>query len=191
MRAGRVSRDLLGCGPEACAVPVRTLGETIGLLVGLALLGAAGVGLIVTMTTVPATAAATPAVSAGASAAAADDVHYFPASEVQAAFDKGAVLLNTGTYMVHASRRDAAGKAEVHLRDTDIIHVLKGSAVVVTGGSVVGGQATAEDEVRGASIEQGTTRRLTEGDVLVVPSGVPHWFSEVNGTFLYYVVKVR
>jgi len=27
--------------------------------------------------------------------------------------------------------------------------------------------------------------------VLVVPRGTPHWFKEVSGTFLYYVVKVR
>ena len=153
------------------AIPTRTRRETIGLLAGLALLAAAG--------------------AVASESSTAGEVRYFPASEVQAAFDKGAVLLNAGTYMVHASRRDAAGKAEVHLKDTDIIHVLRGTATIVTGGSVVGGEATAEDELRGASIEKGTTRHLAEGDVLVVPNGVPHWFSEVNGTFLYYVVKVR
>jgi mannose-6-phosphate isomerase-like protein (cupin superfamily) len=172
---------------SAGAVLGRSFGERVSLLVGLTLLAAAGAALVVAL--LPAHAAtAAPTVPA---AAGAVEVRYFPASEVQAAFDKGAVLLKGGTYMVHASRRDAAGKAEVHLKDTDIIHVLRGTATVVTGGSVVGGEATAEDEMRGASIEKGTTRHLAEGDVLVVPNGVPHWFSEVNGTFLYYVVKVR
>jgi mannose-6-phosphate isomerase-like protein (cupin superfamily) len=172
---------------SASAVLSRTVGERVALLVGLTLLAVAGAALILALFH-PHAAAAAPASPAAAGAA---EVHYFPASEVQAAFDKGAVLLNAGTYMVHASRRDTAGKAEVHLKDTDIIHVLRGTATVVTGGSVVGGEATAEDEVRGASIEKGTTRHLAEGDVLVVPNGVPHWFSEVNGAFLYYVVKVR
>jgi hypothetical protein len=27
--------------------------------------------------------------------------------------------------------------------------------------------------------------------VLVVPRGTPHWFKQVDGAFLYYVVKVR
>ena len=26
---------------------------------------------------------------------------------------------------------------------------------------------------------------------IIVPNGVPHWFSEVSGTFLYYTIKVR
>jgi mannose-6-phosphate isomerase-like protein (cupin superfamily) len=121
----------------------------------------------------------------------ADDVRYFPASEVQAAFDTGAVLLDAGSYMVHASRREKPGQAEVHLKDTDIIHVLQGSATVVTGGDVVDGRPTAEDEVRGVAIRNGRTQILVEGDVMVVPRGVPHWFRDVRGPFLYYVVKVR
>ena len=185
MSAGRDARAPFGAGASARAVPVRTIGETVALLVGLTILAAASVTLMVMV--VPAHAAAG---TAGVTDAG-PEVRYFPASEVQAAFDKGAVLINAGTYMVHASRRDAVGKAEVHLKDTDIIHVLKGEATIVTGGSVVGGQPTAEGEMRGASIENGTTRHLAEGDVLVVPNGMPHWFSEVNGTFLYYVVKVR
>jgi len=120
-----------------------------------------------------------------------DRVRYFPSADVQAAFDHGAVLLDAGSFMVHASRRDAAGMAEVHLKDTDIVHVLHGGATIVTGGTVVGGKPTAQDEVRGASIDGGVTRRLAEGDVLVVPRGVPHWFRDVSAPFLYYVVKVR
>ena len=55
------------------------------------------------------------------------DVTYLPAATVSAAFERGAVLYDgAGTnYMVHASRRDAAGQAEVHLRDADVIYVLK------------------------------------------------------------------
>ena len=116
---------------------------------------------------------------------------YIPAADVMAAFDRGAVLVNEANYMVHASRRDAAGMAEVHTKDTDIIHVLEGTATMVTGGKVVGGRPTADDEIRGASIEGGAERRLAVGDVVVVPKGMPHWFREVQGPFLYYVVKVR
>jgi quercetin dioxygenase-like cupin family protein len=55
---------------------------------------------------------------------------------------------------------------------------------------VVDGASTAVDEVRGARIEGGETRRLVKGDVVVVPHGVPHWFQQVQSPFLYYVVKV-
>src|SRR5439155_563143 len=60
----------------------------------------------------------------------AADVTYFPAEKVSAAFAKGAVLFDGDgrNYMVHASRRDGAGQAEVHVKDTDIIYMLDGSA---------------------------------------------------------------
>ena len=49
-------------------------------------------------------------------------------NKVAAAFAKGMPLLETSEYKIHASRRDAPGVAEIHTRDTDIIHVLEGSA---------------------------------------------------------------
>jgi hypothetical protein len=160
----------------------------VTLAAALVLLGLTSAALTAMM--MPALAAASPA-QAAVGAAAAGEVRYFAASDVRSAFDHGAVLLDAGSYMVHASRRDAAGMAEVHLKDTDIVHVLHGGATIVTGGTVVAGRPTAPDEVRGASIQGGAERRLAEGDVLVVPKGVPHWFREVDAPFLYYVVKVR
>jgi len=121
-------------------------------------------------------------------------VQYWDQTHVKAAFAKGSVLFDGAgdrNYMVHASRRDSAGLAEVHAKDTDIIYVLDGTATVVTGGSVIDGKATAVDEVRGARIENGERRRLARGDVMIVPNGTPHWFQEVKAPFTYYVVKVR
>ena len=88
-------------------------------------------------------------------------------------------------------KRVAAGKAEVHTRDTDLIYVLEGSARFVTGGRVVGGTNTAADEIRGEAIEGGETRVLSKGDVIIVPAGTPHWFQDVRGPVLYYTIKVR
>ena len=93
--------------------------------------------------------------------------------------------------MIHASRREKAGMAEVHTQDADLIYVLGGSATFVTGGSVVGGSNIAPDEIRGSSINDGETKTLAKGDVIVVPAGTPHWFKQVSNPFLYYVVKVR
>lgn len=121
-------------------------------------------------------------------------VQYWDQSQVKTAFSKGAVLFDGAgdrNYMVHASRRDSAGLAEVHAKDTDIIYVLDGTATVVTGGSVIEGKETAADEVRGKRIDNGERRKLAKGDVMIVPNGTPHWFQEVRGPFTYYVVKVR
>jgi len=121
-------------------------------------------------------------------------VSYFASGEVATAFAKGAVLVGEEpgrSYMVHASRREAPGLAEVHTLDTDIIYVLDGAATFVTGGTVVDPKTTAPNEIRGASIRDGQTRRLAKGDVIIVPSGTPHWFQQVSAPFLYYVVKAR
>lgn len=120
-------------------------------------------------------------------------VRFFPAKEVDDAFAKGAVLLDgrDGNYMVHASRREKPGLVEIHSKDADVIHVLGGKATFVTGGKIVDAKEIAPDEIRGASVEDGQVTQLAKGDVIVVPAGTPHWFKEVDGPFLYYVVKVR
>jgi len=68
--------------------------------------------------------------------------------------------------------------------------MLEGSATIVTGGTVVEGKTTAPDEIRGKEISDGETRSLNPGDVMIIPAGVPHWFKDVKGPVLYYVVKV-
>ena len=118
-------------------------------------------------------------------------VQYFPAAQVTQAFHKGMPLTEIANYKVHASHRDGPGIAEVHEKDTDIIYVLEGSATLVTGGSVADGEAIAREEIRGKEIRGGQSRRITKGDVIVVPHGTPHWFKDVSGPIDYYVVKVR
>ena len=121
-------------------------------------------------------------------------VSYFERSKVDEAFSKGAILLDGSdgrNYMVHASRREKPGQAEIHTKDTDVIYVLDGTATFITGGEAVNAKNTATDELRGESIRNGQTRQIAKGDVIVVPSGVPHQFAQVTDPFLYYVVKVR
>ncbi|NOT35535.1 MAG: cupin domain-containing protein [Candidatus Eisenbacteria bacterium] len=93
--------------------------------------------------------------------------------------------------MIHTSRREKPGLAEVHTTDTDLIHVLEGSATFVTGGRAIDLKNTGKDEWRGTAIEGGETRVLAAGDVIIVPAGVPHWFKDVRGPVRYYTVKVR
>ena len=121
-------------------------------------------------------------------------VSFFDSKVVSDAFAKGAVLedgSNGENYMVHASRREKAGLSEVHELDTDTIYVLDGTATFVTGGKSVDPKMTAANEFRGSMIDGGETRQLKKGDVIIVPKGTPHWFKQIDGAFLYYVVKVR
>jgi quercetin dioxygenase-like cupin family protein len=118
-----------------------------------------------------------------------DAVTYVDHDKVAEAFASGAPLRETSAYKVNASRRTEPGLVEIHKHETDIVYVVQGNATFVTGGTVVGGKPTAPGEIRGSSIEGGDTRLLSPGDVVVVPAGTPHWFKEVQGPFLYFVVK--
>jgi len=126
-----------------------------------------------------------------AGAATTRRVTFIDSAMVARGFDKGAVLVNMGNYMVHASHRESDGVAEIHTLDTDIIYMLEGAATLVTGGSVPEARVTEPNEFRGQAIVGGESRRVTKGDVIVVPAGVPHMFTEVAGPLNYYVVKVR
>jgi len=131
---------------------------------------------------------------ANAPASASATTRYFAKDRVEAAFDKGAVLFerpDDGNFAIHTSRRDSPGLVEVHLKDADIMYVLKGSAVIVTGGKLLDGKTVAPDEIRGSQLEGGEAHTLVPSDVLIIPHGEPHWFNEVKGPFLYFTVKVR
>jgi len=117
----------------------------------------------------------------------------FDAKQVSTSFSTGAVLLDgvDRNYMVHTSRRDKPGLAEIHTTDTDIIYVMQGTATFVTGGTAVDPKEIAPNEIRGSRIEGGITRQLSKGEVIIVPNNTPHWFKQVNDEFLYYTIKVR
>src|SRR5271157_1495234 len=121
-------------------------------------------------------------------------VSYWDKSKVEEAFAKGSVLFDGSdgrNYMVHASRRETPGQAEIHTKDADVIYVLDGTSTFITGGKAVDGKTIAPYEIRGSSINGGETRKIAKGDVIIVPHGVPHQFLEVTNPFLYFVVKVR
>ncbi len=122
-------------------------------------------------------------------AALADEVQFFAKGAVDAAFAVGRPLTENARFKVHASRRDAPGMGEVHVADTDVIHVLSGHATFVTGGALVAPREVAPNEIRGEAITGGATRVLGPGDVVIVPNGTPHWFQAVEGPFTYFVVK--
>jgi glc operon protein GlcG len=109
--------------------------------------------------------------------------------KVSAAFAKGMPLLETAGYKVHASRRVDPGQAEIHTLDTDVIYVVDGSATLVTGGKAIDPKTIAPNEIRGSRIEGGEEHRITKGDAIIIPNGVPHQFTSVTGELHYFVCK--
>src|SRR3954466_6069343 len=100
-------------------------------------------------------------------------------AKVDAAFAQGRPMIVNSSYKIQAGRRvTAPGQVEVHDNDTDIFYITEGTATLVTGGKAEGAKSSGPGEIRGEKIAGGTTRKLQKGDVVVIPNGVPHWFTE-------------
>jgi quercetin dioxygenase-like cupin family protein len=110
--------------------------------------------------------------------------------KVAAAFAQGGVMLQTNNFKVQAGRRNGPGTVEIHEQDTDIFYVLDGTATFVTGGQATETNTVSPGEIRGKEITGGDPHKLVKGDVIVVPNGTPHWFTQTSDPFLYLVVKV-
>jgi mannose-6-phosphate isomerase-like protein (cupin superfamily) len=117
-------------------------------------------------------------------------VTYVDHEKVAAALASGGVLVNAPDLIVSCSHRTGPGKVELHVRETDVFHVLEGEATFVTGGTMVGSKETGPGQQLGTDIQGGQVHHLTKGDVIVIPAGTPHWFKEIPHSITYYVVKV-
>ena len=133
-------------------------------------------------------------------------VRYFSKQEVEATFSHqrpSETLFDSDygseSFRVKASSRTKLLDAEIHLEWTDVIYIQKGSATLVTGGRLSNdttpktfpdGRPFNETKMA-SSIIGGESRRISVGDVVVIPAGTPHWFKDIDGPFWFFNVKTR
>jgi hypothetical protein len=100
-------------------------------------------------------------------------------------------LGNYDNHMIGISHREGDGSAEMHETQVDIWIVESGEATLVLGGKIVEPKAVKPHEIRGTSIEGGTTSHLMPGDIVHIPVKIPHQLKIAAGkTFTYTVIKV-
>jgi mannose-6-phosphate isomerase-like protein (cupin superfamily) len=96
-----------------------------------------------------------------------------------------------GNYSFMVAHREGSGQAEWHENQADIFFVQSGSATLVYGGSLVDGKTTQPHEMRSASINGGSEKKLAPGDVVTIPAKVAHQVKlDAGKEFTYFVVKV-
>ena len=116
-------------------------------------------------------------------------------------YDKPIKTIDTGAYKVTiVILRRVPGKtpdsALLHDRVTEVYQILTGAGMFETGGTLAEGKPVdltseaAGPSIRG-TLQGGETRRLGPGDVVVVPPGVPHRFSKLEGTITYLVTRIE
>ena len=91
-------------------------------------------------------------------------------------------MIQLAPYNVSLEYRSAVANAAVHESEAELFYVIDGSATLVTGGTLVKESRTNAANLSGSGIEGGTSRKVAKGDFIMVPEGVPHWFSAIDGT---------
>lgn len=89
-------------------------------------------------------------------------------------------------YQINLVRRTKPQGAIAHDVGTEIHSIVDGSATFVTGGTIV---RPADGGRGGGTIQSGETRKLSAGDIVLVPPRTPHWYQDVQGTVTYLEIR--
>lgn len=118
--------------------------------------------------------------------------------------DRQIRMVDAGGYHVGVGVVQRPGSAKQgsieHDKLTEVYYVLEGTGTLVTGGTQIDGKPIAPDSVTyrelagpsatGTGVTGGQSRRVAPGDIVIIPQNVPHWFSGIDGTIKYLVVRV-
>jgi mannose-6-phosphate isomerase-like protein (cupin superfamily) len=91
-------------------------------------------------------------------------------------------MIQLAPYNVSLEYRSAVANAAVHETEAELFYVIDGSATLVTGGKLTNETRTNAANLSGKGIDGGMSRKVAKGDFIMVPEGVPHWFSAIDGT---------
>ncbi len=96
----------------------------------------------------------------------------------------------TGNYQVGVwgvfRPKEFLGGANLHeVNTTEIYYMVEGVATLVTGGTMT----ETNSSTPGRGIEGGVSRRVTKGDVIIIPGHTAHWFSELETDIEYLIIR--
>ena len=91
-------------------------------------------------------------------------------------------------YQINVVRRTKPQGAIAHAVGSEIHSIIDGSATLVTGGTIVRPSANPGDRARG-TVQNGVSRTVGKGDVVLVPPGTPHWYQSIDGVVTYLEIR--
>ena len=135
--------------------------------------------------------------ASGAGVATVYDHTNLDASFGKALANRGTALLcsrtsSYGTSDVSVHSRESANAACPeqgcsHKGFTAVVIVVSGAATLEIGGTV---KAAAADKFGGHLVQGGEARRISQGDVFIMPPDTVHWYKDVATPFRYIEVPV-
>jgi mannose-6-phosphate isomerase-like protein (cupin superfamily) len=89
-------------------------------------------------------------------------------------------VFSLAPYNVNVEQRQPRQQgASQHDAQAELFYVIDGSATLLTGGTIPNATRTGTN-LAGATIENGVRTPFGKGDFLIVPSGVPHQFVDIQ-----------
>lgn len=94
--------------------------------------------------------------------------------------------------MLHRTKPETS--ALIHDRVTETYYILAGAGTLVTGGALLYAKPTDLSRVNAGMSQTGTrqggeSRKVKPGDIIIIPAGTPHSFSELDGPISYLVYR--
>ena len=92
-------------------------------------------------------------------------------------------LLQFAPYSVNVEHRVAVPQtASVHEAAAELFYVIDGGATLVTGGTLIEPTRNGTNLSSTKGVQGGASQKLAKGDFALVPAGVPHWFTDIQGS---------
>ena len=114
------------------------------------------------------------------------------------ALDVGKTNVDIG--VVYRGKITGTPNVAEHDQVSEVYHIIEGTATLVTGSDIVGWKRRAGDQANvrllngpggdGTSVRNGVTYHLKPGDVIVIPAGVGHQFTQIDDHVRYLMVRV-
>jgi len=107
---------------------------------------------------------------------------------------------NVSIAVVHRDKGTNLTGMAAHDKVSEVYYIVEGSGTFATGGTLLKPQKreSSSDTVRqlsgpgyaGAGIQDGTSRRMSKGDMVIIPAGTPHGFTDVQEAITYTIVRI-
>jgi len=107
---------------------------------------------------------------------------------------------NVSIAVVHRDKGTNLTGMAAHDKVSEVYYIVEGSGTFVTGGTLLKAQKreSSSDTVRqlsgpgyaGSGIQGGTSRRMAKGDMVIIPAGTPHGFTDVQEAITYTIVRI-
>jgi mannose-6-phosphate isomerase-like protein (cupin superfamily) len=99
-------------------------------------------------------------------------------------------VLSLAPYAGNLEYRASVGPAASHAKDAEMFYVVDGAGTLITGGKITDEKPQNPDNMTGTGITGGQSRQVAKGDFIIVPEGVPHWFSKIDSTLVLMSLHV-